>query len=145
MKQLTLFDLTPYHKSSSPLSNYDIEDGYEQDDLVARFNSITRSKPCSKSVIELSVSSPEFVIELSGTIDAVSCYRPGGTAKGQHEYFRFSYRDGSRVRHRHIPGGNVSSLIAQSRADRVRKAIVSGSSTSQVLELIRSFRRSSPL
>jgi len=39
---------------------------------------------------------------------AISTYRPRGTARSG-EYFRFSYRDGSRMRHVHIRGCNTDS------------------------------------
>jgi signal peptidase I len=50
---------------------------------------------------------------------AVSTYKPRGTACSG-EYFRFSYREGSRMRHIHIRGGNTDSPIAQAKVQEVR-------------------------
>jgi hypothetical protein len=56
---------------------------------------------------------------------AISTYRPRGTARSG-EYFRFSYRDGSRMRHIHIRGGNTDSPIAQARVQEVRSQLAAG-------------------
>jgi hypothetical protein len=48
---------------------------------------------------------------------AISTYHPRGTARSG-EYFRFSYRDGSRMRHIHIRGGNTDSPIAQAKVPK---------------------------
>jgi hypothetical protein len=53
---------------------------------------------------------------------AISIYRPRGTARSG-EYFRFSYREGSKMRHLHIRGGNTDSPIAQGRVEEVRSAL----------------------
>ena len=50
---------------------------------------------------------------------AVSTYKPRGTACSG-EYFRFSYREGSRMRHIHIRRGNTDSPIAQAKVQEVR-------------------------
>jgi hypothetical protein len=56
---------------------------------------------------------------------AISTYRPRGTASSG-EYFRFSYRDGSRMRHIHIRGGNTDSPIAQAKVQEVRSLLAAG-------------------
>ena len=56
---------------------------------------------------------------------AISTYQPRGTARSG-EYFRFSYRDGSRMRHIHIRGGNTDSPIAQAKVQEVRSQLVAG-------------------
>lgn len=50
---------------------------------------------------------------------AVSEYQPGGTASRNNKYYRFSYRDGKRIRHLHIKGGNITSPLAISRKEKV--------------------------
>ncbi|MDF0555328.1 hypothetical protein [Kamptonema sp. UHCC 0994] len=52
-----------------------------------------------------------------------SLTQPAGTAKGRHQYFRFSWRDRTGVNHQHIPGGNSTNPIAYSRAAQLREAI----------------------
>jgi|SRR4028119_1109012 hypothetical protein len=41
-------------------------------------------------------------------LDPISVYRPRGTARGG-EYYRFSYKEGGKVRQVHIRGGNIAS------------------------------------
>ncbi len=58
---------------------------------------------------------------------AISIYRPRGTARScEYFYFRFSYRDGSRMRHIHIRGGNTDSPISQAKVQEVRSLLVAG-------------------
>lgn len=64
----------------------------------------------------------------------VNKYSPG---KRKTEYFRLSYRDGSRVKHIHIRGGNVNSLLAQSRVLKLQNAINNGASLEDILTLIK--------
>jgi hypothetical protein len=56
---------------------------------------------------------------------AISTYRPRGTARSG-EYFRFSYRDGSRMHHIHIRGGNTDSPMAQAKVQEVRSLLAAG-------------------
>ena len=70
---------------------------------------------------------------------AVSEYSPKGTARTGFSYFRFSYKEGSRVVSIHIPGGNVRSALAQSRAIEVRAAIAAGMPPKEIVEAIKSW------
>jgi len=67
----------------------------------------------------------------SVSIRAISTYRPRGTARSG-EYFRFSYRDGSRMRHIHIRGGNTDSPIAQARVQEVRSLLAAGTTRAEI-------------
>ncbi len=80
-----------------------------------------------------SYSSPEL---LRFTDEPINLYYPRGTANGFNKYFRFSYRDGKRMRHLHIPGGNTRNPEAIERAKRVRAFINQGATSSQVRSLI---------
>ncbi|MDJ0582960.1 hypothetical protein [Crocosphaera sp.] len=46
---------------------------------------------------------------------SVSEYQPGGTAARNNKYYRFSYREGRKVKHIHIKGGNTTNPIAIKR------------------------------
>jgi len=78
----------------------------------------------------------------SVTTSAISTYRPRGTARGIEnvplEYFRFSYREGSKVRHVHIRGGNTNSPIAQAKVAEVRSLLAAGMSPAQIAVKLRS-------
>ena len=67
---------------------------------------------------------------------AVSTYKPRGTACSG-EYFRFSYREGSRMRHIHIRGGNTDSPIAQAKVQEVRSLLAAGISPADIAATIR--------
>jgi len=67
---------------------------------------------------------------------AISTYRPRGTARSG-EYFRFSYRDGSRIRHIHIRGGNTDSLIAQAKVAEVRSLLAAGIPPAEIAAMLR--------
>lgn len=77
---------------------------------------------------------------LSFTDEPIHLYYPKGSAGGFNQYFRFSYRDGKRMRHLHIPGGNTRSPEAIERAKRVMAFIDQGATPSQVRSLIESWQ-----
>jgi hypothetical protein len=58
-------------------------------------------------------------------------YRSHGT-----QYFRFAWGRGHESHSRHIPGGNINSPIAQSRADQIRSQIAAGASASDIEQMI---------
>jgi len=69
-------------------------------------------------------------------LNAVSTYRPRGTARGG-EYYRLSYKDGGRVRHVHIRGGNTDSPIARAKVAEVRSLLAAGVSPAQIVGMLR--------
>ncbi|MEG4013109.1 MULTISPECIES: hypothetical protein [unclassified Microcoleus] len=58
-------------------------------------------------------------------LNAVSTYRPRGTARSG-EYYRLSYKEGGRVKHIHIRGGNTDSPISQAKVAEVRALLAAG-------------------
>jgi hypothetical protein len=81
-------------------------------------------------------STPPAEFDDSLALNAISTYNPRGTARSG-EYFRLSYRDGGRVRHIHIRGGNTDSPIAQAKVAEVRSLLAAGMSPAQVATLLR--------
>jgi hypothetical protein len=69
-------------------------------------------------------------------LNAISTYEPRGTARSG-QYFRLSYRDGARVRHIHIPGGNTDSPIAQAKVAEVRSLLAAGIHPSEIAAMLR--------
>jgi hypothetical protein len=67
---------------------------------------------------------------------AISTYRPRGTARGG-EYFRVSYRDGTRMRHIHLSGGKTDSPIAQAKVQKVRSLLAAGVPIIEIAELLK--------
>lgn len=74
------------------------------------------------------------------TESSVNIYSPTGSARGNNSYYRFSYKHRKRVKHVHIPGGNTSSAVAQSRAIEVRSKIAQGASPAEIVEMIRKWQ-----
>ena len=124
MKQLELFSV---EKSTSDVS-------YLDDDLCT--DSLTDLKYHYSVVSESKCTTEKLVSESSGTINT---YCAAGKARGHNQYFRYSWRDGNRVRHRHIPGGNIDSLTAQKRVAMILLEIGVGRSPEYILEMIKSF------
>lgn len=63
------------------------------------------------------------------------------SSKNQQNYYRYSYRIGKRTKHRHIPGGNAYSSLANHRAELIRQMVNRGASTAEILQQIDSFAR----
>ena len=80
------------------------------------------------------------VADIDSVSKAISTYRPRGTARSG-EYFRFSYRDGSRMRHIHIRGGNTDSPVAQAKVQEVRSLLAAGVSPVQIVATLAQFNQ----
>jgi hypothetical protein len=103
----------------------------------------TQSRPAgndSVSTDKAQVADTEYTVppgnDDSVPSKAISTYRPRGTARSG-EYFRFSYRDGSRMRHIHIRGGNTDSPIAQAKVAEVRSLLAAGISPAEIAAMLR--------
>ena len=110
-----------------------VEDYSSTSDLSYRDFELDVSEDVSESI-----QPGEQNDSLTGS-NAVNTYKARGKARGEHYYFRYSYRDGARIRHCHIKGGNINNPIAVSRAEIVRAACREGRSCQQILELIKSW------
>ena len=73
--------------------------------------------------------------DIDSVSKAISTYRPRGTARSG-EYFRFSYRDGSRMRHIHIRGGNTDSPVAIAKVEEVRSLLAAGVPPNKIIEFL---------
>jgi hypothetical protein len=91
--------------------------------------------PAEVAVTELT---PELAAHDLG-LNAISTYSPRGTAPQGHlyRYYRLSYREGNRVRHQHIRGGNIDSPIAQAKVAEVRSLLVAGVSPQEIATMLR--------
>jgi hypothetical protein len=90
--------------------------------------------PVEPVVTEYTVPPAEFDDSLA--LRAISTYEPRGTARSG-QYFRLSYRDGARVRHIHIRGGNTDSPIAQAKVQEVRSLLASGVPPAEIALLLK--------
>ena len=102
--------------------------------------SVSDTQPCSitKSVSE---HQPKALLRflnraLTNGKGGVGIYQPG---KRQAQYFRFSYRDGTRTKHRHIPGGNIYSPLALERAKKIQDMADRKVSIVDILDTISNF------
>lgn len=133
MKQLDLLD---WPKSKLGYFDYDLDlyedvSGPVQDSPRQERNVSEPERPTldPKTVSNSSSLTREDVSEPS----PVNIYSPAGK---ETQYFRYTYRQGSRVKHRHIPGGNTTNPLARARAEIVREAVKLGYSTEQILWMI---------
>jgi hypothetical protein len=69
-------------------------------------------------------------------LKAISTYSPRGTARGG-QYYRLSYRDGGRVRHQHIRGGNTNSPIARAKVQEVRSLLAAGIAPIEIAAILK--------
>jgi len=95
----------------------------------------------SVSTDKAQIADTEYTVPPADNYDsvsskAISTYRPRGTARSG-EYFRFSYRDGSRMRHIQIRGGNTDSPIAQAKVQKVRSLLTAGVSPAEVAAMLK--------
>jgi hypothetical protein len=93
----------------------------------------TESNPPDDSVSQ-SIAPAE--VDTESNYKAISIYQPRGTARSG-EYFRFSYRDGSRMRHLHIRGGNTASPISQAKVQELRSLLAAGMPPAEVAATLR--------
>jgi hypothetical protein len=93
----------------------------------------------SSAEVGVTESTPE---PADSVTSSVSTYRPRGTARSIEncplKYFRFSYRDGSKVRHVHIRGGNTDSPIAQAKVAEVRSQLAAGIPPAEIAKMLAS-------
>jgi hypothetical protein len=86
------------------------------------------------------IADTEYTVPLADNDDsvskAISTYHPRGTARSG-EYFRFSYRDGLRMKHIHIRGGNTDSPIAQAKVQEVRSLLAAGIAPAEIAALLK--------
>lgn len=75
--------------------------------------------------------------EVSGASGWCETYQPNGRRT---QYFRYLWREKGRLKHAHLPGGNVRSPRAQENLALVETAIASGKSPSEIIELIKSWK-----
>lgn len=74
------------------------------------------------------------------TLPVLNIYSPG---KRKGTYYRLSYREGSRMKHIHIPGGNTSSDLVQYRVKKLQGLIDRGTSLNKIISAINSYRGNS--
>ena len=98
------------------------------------------NQPCS---LTNTVSEPKLqsLLRFLGKHDkysngAVGVYQPG---KRKSKYFRYSIRIGNRIKHHHIPGGNISTQLAQLRALQIKQMINASATYWQIVDVIKSF------
>ena len=119
LEQLVLFELQSFDKTNSKYgSSWDIED-----DSGARRNLYILPCPAAPE-------SPNGWLDFS---------KSGGSARGENQYYRYCYREKSRIRHRHIRGGNISRKKAIINANKVAELINSGAKIATILKAIEKF------
>ena len=72
----------------------------------------------------------------------IGTYSP---ARRKANYYRFSYRDGEKIKHIHIPGGNSSAPLVQYRVQKIQGMIDQGLPLTKILTLISSYKGNSKI
>ncbi|MBN3893645.1 MAG: hypothetical protein HWQ43_32545 [Nostoc sp. JL31] len=81
---------------------------------------------------------PEHIKAVPEHLHWVEKYCPSN--RKDNDYYRYCWKTGRKIKHRHITGGNVRSQLAQSRRQEVEIAIASGLAPVEIEKLIRSWR-----
>jgi hypothetical protein len=96
----------------------------------------------SVTPVEVAVTESTPQPAADNSLNAISTYSPRGTARGGSyyrggQYYRLSYREGARVRHQHIRGGNTDSPMAQAKVREVRSLLAAGIPPAQIAAMLR--------
>ncbi|MGV0102237.1 hypothetical protein NSTCB13_00753 [Nostoc sp. DSM 114160] len=84
---------------------------------------------------------PEHILPVPEHLHWVEKYCPSN--RKDNHYYRYCWKTGSKIKHRHITGGSVRSQLAQHRKLEVEIAIADGQPPSEIEELIHSWRSQS--
>ena len=95
---------------------------------------------------EESISSPKSEIKASpssrklGSFLLMS-YQPSKLEKCPYWYLRLSWKENDKVKTLHIPGGNADSDLVKERVRILERAVKSGLSKSEIIDLVKSWRK----
>ncbi|WP_322702513.1 hypothetical protein [Nostoc sp. DedQUE08] len=81
---------------------------------------------------------PEHIKTVPEHLHWVEKYCP--SKRKDNHYYRYCWKTGRKIKHRHIAGGNVRSQLAQHRKQEVEIAIADGQPPSEIEKLIHSWR-----
>lgn len=81
---------------------------------------------------------PEHIKAVPEHLQWVETYCPSN--RKDNHYYRYCWKTGRKIKHRHISGGNVRSQLAQHRRGEVEIAIADGQSPVEIESLIKSWR-----
>ena len=143
--QYELFDLIKY-EASLPVGDWYTDVGepeLEWDSRKLPNRKGVNSSPDSPTSSEpVSESSPKHHSSTTKKPNcSVNIYTPNGTARGENQYYRLTYRKNGRVRHLHIPGGNITKTRAQGRAEIRGKLIDEGKPLEYILAYVYNWKR----
>ncbi|MBN4004760.1 hypothetical protein [Nostoc sp. LPT] len=85
---------------------------------------------------------PEHIKPVPEHLHWLEKYCPSN--RKDNHYYRYCWKTGRKIRHRHITGGSVRSQLAQSRKQEVEIAIADGQAPVEIEKLIRSWRFLTP-
>ena len=138
--QYELFDLIKY-EASLPVGDYWVD--VEEPELEWNSSKLPNRKGVTSSPDSLTSTKPVSESSSKGDSPAenkppcsVNIYTPNGTARGENQYYRLTYRKNGRVHHLHIPGGNITKTRAQARAQILGKLIDEGKPLDYILVVV---------
>ncbi len=127
IKQLALLDTSLYQESQS-LVDWELE-----------------NSECTDSVTDSKHSNYVVTESICTSIGCIEIYCTGGTSRCEKKYYRFTWREKNRIKHCHIPGGNIDSVTAKKRAALVQCEIDRSRSPERIVEYIKSFGRTTKI
>lgn len=79
-------------------------------------------------------SLPERSYVVAGRVHWIETYSPSKCDR--HSYYRYVWKERGRLRHRHIPGGNVDNPKAIALMEKVDLAIANGETAANIVAMI---------
>ena len=129
------------HRDCTSRGNLDVP--HSQLTLFSITDSVSEPEVNESRSLTNSVSEPKLqsLLRFLGKHDSdsngsVGVYQPG---KRKSKYFRYSIRIGNRIKHHHIPGGNILDPLAQARALRIKQMINASVSYLEIVKTISKF------
>lgn len=120
LRQLSLFDFADYIEKVSEKSS----------DTSSITNSVSEAKMTALK---------RFLTRRAKDAQcSVNQYRSGGS--DNKIYWRVSWRDGNRIKHIHISGGNIYSKLANYRARKLQEMIDRGAELREVIAAVQTYR-----
>ncbi|MFN6488351.1 MULTISPECIES: hypothetical protein, partial [unclassified Nostoc] len=125
--------------SSQLISNHSHKTGGDRPSLVLERNTQNPVPEQKTPGLGDYTDVPEHIKAVPEHLHWVEKYCP--SKRKDNHYYRYCWKTGRKIKHRHIAGGNVRSQLAQHRKGEVELAIADGLAPVEIESLIKSWRK----
>jgi hypothetical protein len=139
IKQLDLLDTSQYQRTQT-FTDWELENSKCTDSDTEFCTDSDTPSTIYKYVVSESKCTSQGAASNCTTHGTIQEYESKGSSRSTKKYFRYQWREGNRIHHRHIPGGNISDLLAKKRAALVQCEIDAGKTPSEIVAFIKGFK-----